>query len=168
MVFTVGESDVDISFGNRIAQLTDAIGVAVRNPLGYGLGNEALIRFTVDGVREPIHYVHNAFIHYALLMGIWYPLLLFGLSVNVIGTGLRLFRRVPDGVDKGILLGALGCYVSILLASITEIGTNTFFLPFSAAAVMLIEHRAIAEGWYRRRTSASAPQSTERMTAANS
>jgi hypothetical protein len=135
--FSSRESDIDVSVRSRIVQLQDAIELIARNPLGYGLGNEAQIRFTAAGTRQPIHYVHNAFIHYALLMGLWYPILLVLLSIRVVLEGLRVFRKLPDGHLKGGVLGAVGVYVSILITSLSEIGTNTFFLPFSAAFIFL-------------------------------
>jgi hypothetical protein len=149
--FSTRESDLGISFANRIAQFEDAIDVMVRNPLGYGLGSEAKVRFAADGAPLPQHYIHNAFIHYALQMGIAYPILLILLSVKIIRDGLRAFRRMPDGVLKGALLGAVGCYVSILIASLTEIGTNTLFFPMSASCVYLIAARAPHDGGRRHR-----------------
>jgi len=137
--FSSRESDIDVSVRNRIVQLGDALEVIGQNPLGYGLGNEARVRFLADGPREPIHYVHNAFIHYTLLMGVFYPILMLFLSLLVLRRGLRTYRALPDGLLKGGVLGAIGAYVAVLVASLTEIGTNTFFLPFSVAYILLAE-----------------------------
>ena len=149
--FSSRDSDINVSWNNRVAQLSDAMVEIGKNPLGYGLGNEAMVRFSYRGTRQPIHYIHNAFIHYQLLMGIWYPLLLFLISIGVIGRGLRLFRQLDEGWLKGAVLGAVGSFVAILVSSITEIGTNTFFLPFSAAFVVLAEKVVESEGLARSR-----------------
>ncbi len=149
--FSSRESDLNVSWQNRVAQLSDSMKEIAANPLGYGLGNEALVRFSFRGSRQPTHYIHNAFIHYQLLMGFWFPLLMLLISIGVIGRGLRLFRRLPDGQLKGSVLGAVGCFIAILVSSLTEIGTNTFFLPFSAAYVVLAEHVAREEGIIRSR-----------------
>jgi hypothetical protein len=75
-------------------------------------------------------------------MGIVYPILVLVIGGRVLVTGLAAFRGMPNRRDRGSLLGALGAHTGVLITSITEIGTNTFFFPMSAACVMILSARA--------------------------
>jgi hypothetical protein len=145
--FSKRESDLMMSIENRHVQLQDAVETALRNPLGYGIGSEFDLVFSArDNVPVPTHHVHNSYLQYVLQIGIWWLFIIIGLTVHVFTFGRRLFQRLPDGELKGAVLGAMGCYLAIIITSLTEISVNTFFLPYSVAAIHVIAEIARREG----------------------
>jgi len=119
-----------IEFGNRFEQADLAFELIGRNPMGYGMGS---VLPTLKG--EETHYVHNTFLHYALLGSVFLPFLISLIFVRTIIDGFRLYRRMPDGVLRGAVLGSVIAFLAMIQTSMTEVTVNTYFFAIFPAIV---------------------------------
>jgi len=137
--FSTKRSDVDVSVGNRQTELTSALDIALRFPFGHGLGSEFEVQQRMGELYNKRHYIHNSFIHYLLQVGFVFPLVVLWLTAKVAATGLRLLRTVQDPLLRASTLSALGAYGGVFIASMTELSIHTFFFPYSAAMIFVVD-----------------------------
>ncbi len=116
--------------GNREEQTRIAFSLLMKNPAGYGLGSR-LETYRTDKT----HYVHNSFLHHGLMAGLPTALLLLVIIVKTLFDGWRLYRRLPDGLFRGIVVGCLMGLVTVLETSFGEATVNTFFFPIFVALI---------------------------------
>jgi hypothetical protein len=127
-----------MELGNRFEQANLAVELITRNPMGYGMGS---VLQTLKG--QETHYVHNTFLHYALLGSVFLPFLITVIFVRTIIDGFRLYRRMPDGVLRGAVLGSVTGFLAMAQTSLTEVTVNTYF--FAIFPAIVYSARAIHE-----------------------
>jgi hypothetical protein len=127
-----------VEFGNRFEQASRALELIAQNPMGYGMGS---VLETLKG--EETHYVHNTFLHYALLGSVFLPFLITLVLIRTIIDGFVLYRRMPDGVLRGAVLGSVIALLAMIQTGMTEVTVNTYF--FAAFPAIVYSARAIHE-----------------------
>ncbi len=122
--------------GMRGEQTRYAIGLLLKNPAGYGLGSTLQTYKSLD----PVHYIHNSFLHHGLMAGAPVGIFLFLILLKSLSHGWRLYRSLPDGLLKGVVLGCLLGLLAIFETSFGEVTVNTFYFPIFVALIYDISH----------------------------
>lgn len=131
---TSGSFVQDISLSNRIVESEAALAMIKQNPvIGFGYGATFPHYNLITKVTEYSIYVHNAYVHMLLKVGILGTAIFFGFVGLVLVRGVRRARANLDGrVTTAMVRGSVGVIVGILF-----IATNSGILTDKVAILMI-------------------------------
>jgi O-antigen ligase len=110
----------------RVFENEEAFNSIVQSPQGVGLGNTYRAITTYAGEAagyqgSPLNgFMHNSYLYIAVKMGLQGLIAFLWFCVAVLVHGWRLFRKMPSGPDKWLVLAVLASFVGIMQWSITE------------------------------------------------
>ncbi len=110
----------------RVFENEEAFNSLVESPQGVGLGNTYRAITTYAGEAagyqgSPLNgFMHNGYLYIAVKMGVQGLIAFVWFCLAVLLHGWRLFRKMPDGPERWLVLAVLASFVGIMQWSITE------------------------------------------------
>jgi hypothetical protein len=110
----------------RVFENEEGFNSLFQSPQGVGLGNTYRAITTYAGEAagyqgSPLNgFMHNSYLYIAVKMGVQGLIAFLWFCLAVLVQGWRLFRKMPDGPERWLVLAVLASFVGIMQWSVTE------------------------------------------------